>query len=274
MELLLLLVVAAIRVDDPRRFTDRWAAQWIYRVLAAELLLRLRMYRAHGLQNGLRHLLLGGIQLIAHLASAQNRLGVEGLYLHLQEVQVDADASQLHSNLVLNEGLLEHVRAIVLFDLVQEAIGLLLDLADVVFEGALCCYGFPDQILLKKMSLSFFQGRDAFFHLAKYNNHILQVLHALEFSEASLELLHALVKLRYPCGLRQTGGSSILQDAHIDGVGRPRSNISNHTLAVSHTALIRHQSLKVPRDVLGLRDSGQRLARVRVDVLRHLTGRP
>lgn len=150
------------------------------------------------------------IELVAYLASAQNRLGVECLDLHLQEVQVDTDASQLHSNLVLNEGLLEHVRAIVLFDLVEEAVGLLLDLADVVFEGALRGDGFPDQILLKQMSLSFFQGGNAFFHLAKHNNHVLEVLHALEFSEASLELLHALVEFWYPCGLRQTSSSSIL----------------------------------------------------------------
>ena len=105
------------------------------------------------------------------MSSAQNWLSVESLDLHLQEVQVDTDASQLHSNLVLNERLLDHVRAVVLFDLVEEAVGLLLNLADVVLEGILRSDGLPDQILIKKMGLSFFQGANAFFHLTMDNNH-------------------------------------------------------------------------------------------------------
>ena len=75
----------------------------------------------------------------------------------------------------------------------EEAVDLLLNLADVVLEGTLSGDGFPDQILIKKVILSFLQGAYAFFHLAIDNDHTFQAFHVLECSEASFELLDAVI---------------------------------------------------------------------------------
>lgn len=193
--------------------------------------------------------------------------------MHLEKVDVDSDPRELSSHLILDELLLQQVRAVILVDLVEEAVRLVTNLTDVLFESILRGNGFADQILFEQVALRFLKSPQALFDLSLYGEHVLEAFQAFKVFEASLEVLHALVEIGDASCLRQTCCGSILQDAHVDGVRRPRSHLSDDTLTFMHAVCIRHEGLNVPSDVPGVREAG-RLARVRLLLLRSLSWWP